>query len=232
MRRQRIAGYIGIIEALTLIVGIGMFATVLSDFTSGDFTTSETVAYVADNQGLLYTWNMVTMVAFGLLLVAFSLALYDRLKSRSPIVAQLSAAFGLIWAALVTASGMVTNVGINTVGDLVTNDAAQAEPVWLAVDAVSSGIGGQMEIVGGIWVLLVSWAGIQSGAIPKMLNYLGVVMGVSALATIVPALEMVAIVFGLGLIIWFVWLGLVMIRDPEPEPYNATQVDTRTLERV
>ena len=41
---------------------------------------------------------------------------------------------------------------------------------------------------------------------------LGVVIGVAGLISAVPALEMLALVFGLGQIVWFVWLGIVMLR--------------------
>lgn len=69
-----------------------------------------------------------------------------------------------------------------------------------------------MEIFGPIWVLLVSWAALRAGVLPKALNYLGVVIAVAGLATIVPALEDVGAVFGLGLIVWLAWVGVVMYR--------------------
>lgn len=49
--------------------------------------------------------------------------------------------------------------------------------------------------------------------VPRALNYLGVVIGVLGLLTVVPALEVLGAVFGLGLIVWFVWLGIVMLRS-------------------
>ena len=38
-------------------------------------------------------------------------------------------------------------------------------------------------------------------------------MGISALVTIVPALEDVGAVFGLGLIVWFAAVGLTLMKD-------------------
>ena len=55
-------------------------------------------------------------------------------------------------------------------------------------------------------------AALRAGALPKALNYLGVVMAAAGLFTIVPALEDVGIVFGLGLIVWLGWVGIVMYR--------------------
>ena len=68
-------------------------------------------------------------------------------------------------------------------------------------------------------MLLVSWAGLRGGGLPKALNYLGLVLGVAGLLTAVPALEMLAFVFGLGQIVWFVWVGIVLLRSaPAPAP--------------
>jgi hypothetical protein len=71
---------------------------------------------------------------------------------------------------------------------------------------------GRVEVVGGIWMLLVSWAALLAGRHPRALNYLGVVVGVAGVLTVVPALEVLGIGFRLGEIVWIVWLGIVMVR--------------------
>jgi hypothetical protein len=211
--RQRIGGIAALIEAATFIVGIAMFATVLSDYTTGDPTPTESVAFLVDNQAALYIWNVVIFIVFGLALVPVALALHERLRGGSPALAQAAAAFGLIWVGLVLAAGMVTNIGIGTVADLNDTDPARAETVWSALDSVQNGLGGGNEIAGGVWVLLVSLAALRTAALPKGLNYLGAVAGVAGLVTIVPPLEAVGAVFGIGLIVWFVWLGSVLLRQ-------------------
>jgi len=59
----------------------------------------------------------------------------------------------------------------------------------------------------------VSWAALRGGGLPKALNYLGVVIGVAGIVTVVPALDVLTDVFGLSQIVWFAWLGIVMLRD-------------------
>jgi len=125
---------------------------------------------------------------------------------------QAATAFGLIWAAVVFASGMVFNIGMETVIDLHGKDPTQAESVWLAVNSVALGLGGGNEIVGALWILLLSWAALRAGGLPRVLNYLGVVISVAGLLTLIPALELMGIIFGLGSIVWFVWVGIVMLR--------------------
>ena len=60
------------------------------------------------------------------------------------------------------------------------------------------GLGGGNEIVGGLWVLLVSWAALRAGGLPRALNYLGLVIGVAGILTVVPALGELGAIFGLG----------------------------------
>jgi hypothetical protein len=211
-QRQRNGGLAALVEAATFVIGIVMFVTVVSDYTSGDQTPSESVAFLVDNQVALYIWNLVIFIVFGIALVPLVLALYERLKTGSPALAQLSAAFDLIWGGLVLAAGMVTNIGIGTVADLYDNDPARAETVWSALDSVQNGLGGGNEIAGGLWVLLVSVAAFRTAALPRALNYLGAISGVAGLITIIPPLEAVGAVFGLGLIVWFTWLGTILLR--------------------
>lgn len=210
---EKIGGISALICAATVVVGIGMYATTLSDYATGDATTGESVAFLADHQASIYIWNLITLIAFSIFLVPLAFALYARLKAGSPVLAQAATGFGLIWAGLLIAAGMVINIGFARVVDLIDSSAAQAESLWLSIDSVADGLSGGMEIAGPIWILLVSWAALKSQALPNRLNYLGVVMAVAGLATLVPALAEVAIVFGLGLIVWLTWLGIVLLRD-------------------
>jgi hypothetical protein len=72
---------------------------------------------------------------------------------------------------------------------------------------------GRVEVVGGIWILLVTWAALLAGRHPRALNALGVVVGVAGVLTVVPALEVLGIGFRLGEIVWIVWLGIVWVRS-------------------
>ena len=63
-------------------------------------------------------------------------------------------------------------------------------------------------------VLLVSWVALRSGALPKVLGWLGVAIGVMGLISIVPPLFEAAYGFGLLQIVWFVWLGVTMTTKP------------------
>jgi len=211
---QKIGGVAALIGAAAWVVGIGLGFTILAPYVSGELDSLQEVAFLADNQGIVYIWNLIIYVVFSVFLVVLSLALHDRLKAGSPAMVQTATAFWLIWAGLVLAIGMVANSDLGAVVDLYGKDPAQATSMWLTLDAVETGLGGGETIAGSLWVLLVGWAALRAGGLPKPLNYFGVVIRLTGiLSTIVPALEVVGIVFGLGFIVWLAWLGIVMLRS-------------------
>lgn len=217
---QRVGGVAAMTMAATFIVGFALYFAFLtgSGFDSED--PIEKVAFLAENQTILSVWHLIIYVLFGIALVALSIALYTQMQAKSPGIAEAATAFGLIWAGLVIASGMIAVVGMGNVADLHAADPVQAGSVWLAIESVQIGIGGGIEIVGGLWVLLIGWAAVRARELSRGLNYLAVVIGIAGILTIVQTLEAFGAVFGLGLIVWFIWVGIHMIRGSRA-PGNA-----------
>ncbi|MDB1125112.1 hypothetical protein [Vibrio algarum] len=149
-------------------------------------------------------------VVFGIILAVLVLALHERLKGNAAALSQTASIFGLIWVGLVIACGMISNIGLRSVIELSGKEPEQARSVWLAIDSVTEGIGGGNEIVGGLWVLLLSIAALKSNAFCKKLNYLGLFVGVAGIFTVYPA-DILTEIFGLSQIIWFSWLGYIML---------------------
>ena len=207
---QKMGGIAALYEAAAYVLGIVFFMFVV-DY-AGVADSVQKVALLANNQVSMYIMTLFVFVVFGIFLVVLVLALYDRLKAGAPAMVQTATVFGFIWAGLLIAGGMIVIIGMDNVVHLYGQDPAQAATVWLALDSVFNGIGGGVELVGGIWILLVSWAALRAGEFSRALNYLGVVIGVVGILTVVPALEALTAVFGLSQIVWFVWLGIVLLR--------------------
>ncbi len=207
---QKMGGLAALYEAAVYLVAI-VFFLIIVDYPSA-VDPAQKVALLVSNPTGIYLMTLFAYVIFGAALVVLALALHDRLKAGAPAMAQTATAFGLIWAGLVIGSGMVHNVGLVAVVDLYGQDPAQAAMVWLAIDSVTLGLGGQAEIVGGLWTLLVSWAALRAGRLPRALNYLGMVIGVVGILSAVPGLTMLNGIFGLSQIVWFVWLGVLLLR--------------------
>jgi hypothetical protein len=208
---QKLGGISALIEAALYVTGFALFLTVLDP--SGYEGHVQHVAFLADNQVASYIANLLIYVVFGVVLVVLVLALHARLKNGSPAIMQTATAFGLIWAGLVIASGMIANIGNSTVIGLFSENQDQAVSLWLAIVTLQEALGGGNEIVGGLWVLLLSWAALRAGNLPKVLNYIGALVGLAGILTVVPAFDVLMDVFGLGQIVWFAWLGIVMLRE-------------------
>ncbi len=91
-------------------------------------------------------------------------------------------------------------------------DSSQAATVWSAISPVLEVMVDRIEVVGGIWILLVTWGAVLEGRLPRALNYVGVVVGMAGVLTVVPALEVLGIGFRLGEMVWFGWLGIFVLR--------------------
>ena len=208
---QRIGGIAALIEAALYVTGFAMFLTVLDP--AGYVGHAQKVAFLADNQVALFIANLLIYVVFGVVLVVLVLALHARLKNEAPAIMRTATAFGLIWAGLVIASGMIANIGNSTVIALFSENQDQAVSLWLAMSTLQEALGGGNEILGGLWVLLLSWAALRTAELPKGLNYIGVLVGLAGILTVVPTFDVLMDVFGLGQIVWFAWLGIVMLRE-------------------
>ena len=210
---QKMGGIAALYGAAAYLIALVGYLLVLG--TLDDVDPVQKVASLVDNQAFIYILNLIAYIVFGLFLVVLALALYQRLKAGSPALAQTATAIGFIWATVLIASGMISNFGMGIVVDLYSTDPAQASTVWLAISSVVDGLSGASgEILGGPWVLLVSWAALRAGELPKALNYLGVVLGVAGILSTIPALFlMLALIFGMGKIVWLIWLGIVMLRS-------------------
>jgi hypothetical protein len=214
-------GAAALYEALAYIIGMVGFITVVNVSEIADPLAK--VAAIVENQGLLTALHLIVYVAWGAMLVVLTLALHDRLNGASSAVARTATAFGLIWSVLVIASGMIYNVGMDTVAALYAGDPAQAATIWLAIEAVFNGLGGGVEVVGGVWVLLLSAAALRNGGLPRTFSYFGLLVGAAGVITVIPMLgETGAMVFGLTQIVWFAWLGIALLRSkPQPAASKA-----------
>jgi len=209
---QKMGGIAALYLAAAYIVGMIGFLAVVDVSSVAD--PVQKVALMADNLAFLYILHLFVYVVWGIFMVVLALALYERLKAGSPAIMQTATVFGIFWGCVIIISGMIQNVGMQTVVDLYGRDPSQAGTVWLTIETVVGGLAGSNEIIGGIWMLLLSWAALRTGELSKVLNYLGVVVGAAGIISIVPALaDQFIYIFALGQIVWFIWLGILLLRS-------------------
>ena len=209
---QKPGGIAALYMAISHLIGIIIFIVVLDYLSITD--PAQKLAVNIENQTVIFSTNLLMYVFFGFALIVVSLTLYNRLKSGAPALVQIATVIGIIWAGSLIASGMSANAGLATVVALYAKDPIQAAFTFQAIESITNGLGNANgEILGGTWTLLVSLAALRTGGLPKGLNILGMTVGAIGIITIIPVLNALTGVFGLGQIVWFVWLGIVLLRN-------------------
>ena len=222
---QKFGGFAALYMALAHLTGLVIFIVILDYISITDL--AQKVAVNVDNQAVVFSTNLLMYVFFGFFLIVFSLALYNRLNAGAPALMQVAAAIGIIWAGSLIASGMVANAALTSVVVLNATDPAQAALTWQGIEPVIDGLGNANgEILGGLMTLLVSLAALRAGQLPKGLNILGLFVGAVGIITIIPALNAFVAVFGLGQIIWFIWMGIALLRS---NPGKVADIDVLRL---
>lgn len=215
VRQQRAGGVAALYLAAAYVLAMPYFLIVVDYPSLVD--PSQKVSTLVEHQSSMYVMHLLTLVVFGIVLATLTLALRKRLAGSEGLAA-VGCAVGLLWAATLVASGLVFNFGAGVVVDLYATSPAQATSAWQGIEPVADGLGsGGGELLGGLWVLLVSVAALRTGALPKALNWLGIVIGTAGIASVIPAVLDGRYVFGLLQILWLVWLGVVMLRPTATE---------------
>jgi len=193
-------------------------------FGTGATDASAVVAFIDAQPGLLIVWNTVIYIVNAFALAVLVVALDARLKTTTPDWAAITRALGLIWATLVLGAGMMANVTVEHAASVFAVDPIQAAEDWALLQVVELGLGGGNEIAGGVWILLVSIAGLVGRSLGRISIGLGLLTAAGGLATLVPAIGDVAgAVFGLGAIAWFIVVGLSLaLANVEPVRRLAT----------
>ncbi|MFM8427261.1 MAG: DUF4386 family protein [Chloroflexota bacterium] len=212
---NKFGGYAAFYLAAAYITGITIFMVVLDylNITNID----QKLSLLVEKQAMFYSTNLLMYVFFGIFLVVLTLALYERLNSTAPALSKVATTIGLIWAGSLIASGMISNAGIAPITALHATDPEQAALTLITIETIATnGIGnGNGEILGGVWTLLISLAGLRTNKLPKALNYLGMFIGIVGIVSVFPGLSDLAGLFGITQIIWFIGLGITLLRTKE-----------------
>ena len=108
---------------------------------------------------------------------------------------------------------MIANIGLSSVIGMGESHPVKAIQVFSSINIVTEGLGGGNEIIGGLWVLLVSILGLRGKQIPKGISILGLLVAIAGILTVYP-LDIFKEIFGLGQIVWFLAIGVILIRKP------------------
>ena len=197
--------------AATFIFGFVLLLTQLTPYIEQKDNPAVAVKFVLENHGILSLWNFVIYIVFGVLLTILIIALYRRLPPVNSVISQLALVFGAVWVTMVIGSGMIANLGLTRVVEMANAHPSLAQSLWLSVITIKEGLGGSNELIGGLWVTLVSIVMWKARVYKRSMVFTGLMAGAAGIASTVPLFGALGAVFGIVLIAWFVYLSIEMI---------------------
>ena len=214
---QKAGGISAIISAAAYVFAIGLFATLMMPMADANLPIRDYMAFFVPNKLLVFLWTFSMYIIHGVTLVVLVLAVHERLKSHSPRLSVIAAAFGFIWTSFVLLSGFINIWGNEALIALWQKSEAQSETFKTSLNLITLGVDSSDRLLGGLWVTLVSLAAFRNKIFPKAFNLFGLVLGSLALllGLIMPVNDSSAsMLLGLGAIVWWLAIGIYMICQP------------------
>jgi hypothetical protein len=213
---QKAGGVSAIIAAATYLFAMGLVFSVLKPMADSSLGFQEYMAFLIANKLLVFIWHFSMYLISGSCLTVVVLAIYERLRNSSPTLAKIASAFGFIWIAFVFLSGMIVNYGNEALIALYGRNQGQAESLKNALDTITLGIDSSDRFLGCLWIGLASLAAFKNKAFPKTFNVFGLAISAAGLiGTMIPVLVSIAYVFGIGAIVWWLAVGIYMLRKQD-----------------
>jgi Domain of unknown function (DUF4386) len=209
---QKAGGISALIAAATYLFAMALAVSLLMPMLDSSLEFQEFMTFLVANKLLVFVWHFAMYFINGICLTILALALYEQLKDDSPRLAKIATVFGLFWTSFVFLSGLIINYGIEAVINLYQQNQTNAENLWLAINIITIGIDSSDKLLACLWIGLVSLAAYKSRALPRAVNIFGLAISlVGLIGTVIPALASVSYIFGVAAIVWWLWIGIVML---------------------
>lgn len=212
---QKAGGVSALVSAATYVFAIGLYAAMLSPLADPSLGIDGYMAFYREHRAIAYAWSFAMYIVHGLSLVVLAKALGERLSAGSPRLAKVAEALGMIWAALVLASGFASIWGAEALVGLYASDKALAETARQALSIVTTGIDSSDKLLGALWIGLSCLGGVLGKSMSKAIGISGLALAaaVIALGLALPVIDSTAsFAFGIGTILWWTALGAEMLR--------------------
>lgn len=176
-------------------------------------SVNDKIAYIATQESMLSLAYIIGYLIFGTLLLIAVQAMHTRLTTSSSHLMNAASAFGFIWVVLMMCSGMIALTGMHTMLTLFAKGNSHADTLFYVYTTMVNGLGGGIELIGGMWVLLLSIFGLKTAQLAKGLHIFGVIVGVLGILTIMQSLPEMKDAFGVSQIVWFIWMGIALLKS-------------------
>lgn len=169
------------------------------------------IQYAAQHYVLISLGYAIGYLVFGFLLAVMVIAIAQQLPQPHAALLQIASLFGKVWVVLMMASGMIALLGLHRSIHLVDTDPMLAVILFHVMGLLTNALGGGIELVGGLWILLFSLAGLQQQPQRAKLHWLGLFTGCFAMLTVFHTLPYLKEAFGMSQLVWQLWFGVVLL---------------------
>ena len=217
MKLQKLGGYASIFLATIIIVNIIILIIIFRGYTTLEIYDPVKMMDAYNTYTIAFRVYYVLGILTGVLVVFIALVLQERMKADAPQLMRLAvlAASGyFIFAIIAEMSGIYRNIVLSQI-----NDPAAFRSFLVLHECFA---GASFNALG--WALLfIGCSALRTRALPRILGYIILVYGIANIVVTVSIIEL-AIPVGLLLgVIVFAWLGIVLLRQQQP---NLTSQET------
>lgn len=210
MKLQKLGGYVSIILACISVVAVGILAAIFQGFTGLDIYDPVKMMAAYNTFTIAFRVYYVLGVLTGVLIAFIALVLQERMQDSAPQLMRLAVIAASAYLALAITTemtGIYRNVVLSQISD---------PPAFRSFLVLHECLAGAAYNAWGWGLLFIGSAALRTRALPRVLGYIILVYGIAEIVVTVSKIEL-AIPIGLFLgIIVFVWLGVALIRKPEP----------------
>lgn len=220
MSTQHWGGVASITLALTYLFGFLLFFGFLDS--TGYEAPERYLEFVILNRDTYFLGYLIIGIVFSFALMVLVQAMYRRFVEASPELMAFTSVVGYLWVGIVLASSLIFITSLEMIAKYHAIDPEQALVINRTISIVVDALGGGIELVGAVWVLVISYVGLKSKTYSAVLHYLGLFVAVAGILSLFsglsflaksPLFEATTAIFGLGQILWFIFLGAVMLRE-------------------
>jgi hypothetical protein len=204
------AAFIGM--ALCYITLFVIYGAVLSIPT--DVSTADKIAYLVENKNLFNFTFVLGYVLFSCLLcfcVYVISGLYQQVSQPAMAMATL---FGYFWVVVLLCTGMIGITANELLASFSFANPAAAEAIYYSRTLLIESLGGGIEFIGGVLLLILGVVSWRHGVLSKSLSVFTLIKGVIGIVTLICPDAVLRDLFGITGIVWFIWMGIVMIKTP------------------
>lgn len=199
------AWLIALFYVLSILIVLVFMPTTGFDGSADAFhDASVALPYAAEYPWLSLDILKDALLAIGLILVGVYLYASRAEKHLLPL------AIAIVGAALALGSAIAGYTGLMIVIDLWQAGVAEAEAAYLSVTLIAGGLRWASMIVSACYAGAVAWQNLNNTQFPPFMAYLGLILALLALSS--PFVELVINLWYPLSIIWFIWLGIVLLR--------------------